>query len=222
MDKQRPIKITVDLVRKDGGDEIAHLFERVYNWYDTLHHTTETQDAIRKAAFRAAVMVRRQPTTIEDPFTVARNILRFCVVPETHITDVRRMTYIARAEAGEDVYAYGEPDSPTGIINVWDWDTRIPLFPLERWAWELEGSQPVMIDAHPSHDWHLHFKAHYTTAPTYTIGEQDLRDITITIARLPQEDLPKYGERVGRVCRMVEGYVNLYGDDPQKYDEHHF
>jgi hypothetical protein len=213
---KHPLTETVKQVRNEGGDEIGHLYERVVRWYEQLYVPTPAQLAIAEATHRATVMVHGHGADFDTTF--ARNMLRFCVVPESHITDERRATYIARAEAGEDVYSYGEVDSPTGIINVWDWDTRIPLFPLVQWTWELDQEHTRYSQI--AHQWIVRFEAHIILVSP--VGSRAVRDITITIARHMEEDQERYAERAGRVMQMIEGYINLYGDDPNRYDGHHF
>jgi hypothetical protein len=208
---KHPLTETVKQVRNDGGEEIGHLYERVVRWYEALAVPTPTQGQVAQAAHRAAVMVHRHGVDFDTTF--ARNILRFCVVPETHITDERRAAYIARAEAGEDVYAYGEVDSPTGIVNIWDWDTRIPLYPLAQWTWELISSA-CAHDAPVSLYWTLTFQHHVTHEPAPAVH--------ITIARHLEEDRERYAERAERVMQMIAGYINLYNDHPDGYDGHHF
>lgn len=199
-------------VRNDGGDEIADLYQRVMAWYNGLTVITDQQSQIARAANEAADLVLRPHT--ENDLTFARNVLRFCVIPESHITDARRMAYIARATAGEDVYSYGEADSPTGIINVWDWDTRLILYPLDRWVWTLSSATPIMQErAYPTHDWRLVFIGRLTDEEC---------PITITVARQNGESLETYGARSQRKAQEIEGWVNFYTDKPETYNHHHY
>lgn len=216
--QQQLLQDYIAQVRTAGGDEIAHLYERVMTWYGDLKLITDQQNEIVRAASKAANLVLC--TTNEDDLTYARNVLQFCVVPETHITHERRMAYIARAEAGEDVYAYGEPDSPTGIINVWDWDTRIPLFPLTQWTWEMVSCLPVMHEqAYVSGDWKITFSQHHDPTLAITVIPHT---ITVHIDRRPGEDLEIYGARAKRKAQELEGDLNLYDWQPNVFDGHHF
>jgi hypothetical protein len=132
------------------------------------------------------------------------------LVPDTHITPERRAALLTRAEAGEDVYAYGSEKSPTQIINLWDTDTRIILFPLASWKWELVTCQPIMLDqATVTRNWKLTFKDRpYSEA----------RTITVHIDRRPDENLETYGQRAQRIASEIEGDINFYGHVPDQYN----
>lgn len=140
-----------------------------------------------------------------DEFTRQRNVASIKEVPATHITEEMREALIKRASVPEDVYAYGSVDSPTGIINLWDTDTRIPFFPLSQYQWKLIGRTAMS-----SYVWELRF-SHLTIAQP---------DVTITINIDPlisEGDIGKYWLRVPRVAMMIEHYIALYGDHPQAY-----
>ncbi len=52
-------------------------------------------------------------------------------IPCALISDEARAAYLARAAAGEDVYAYvAAGDGSDPVWNLWDWDTRIVLAPI--------------------------------------------------------------------------------------------
>jgi hypothetical protein len=144
---------------------------------------------------------RHRPPTNPETITL---------VPDTHITPERRATLFLRATDGEDVYCYGSVDSPTGIINLWDTDTRIPLFPLAQWKWELMSCLPIMKEASPTYYWRLTFKDR-------TAGTQMLKDITVHIDRRPNEALETYGERAKRIAQEIEGNLANYGQQPIQY-----
>jgi hypothetical protein len=153
----------------------------------------------------------RHPVTkrrLNRPPTNAESIQE---IPGTHITDTYRAELLERANAGEDVYAYGSIDSPTGIINVWDWDTRIPLFPLAQWRWELQSQR---YDSE-SGQWLLTFKRH---------GFEETQQIAVWITRdsLGAADLKVYINRAKRRGVMIANYLNLYGYDPDHYHNLHF
>ena len=56
-------------------------------------------------------------------------------IPATHISDAERAAYLARADDGEDVRAYGHERLLTdNFVNIWDTDQRIAHGPLAtRW-----------------------------------------------------------------------------------------
>lgn len=133
-------------------------------------------------------------------------------IPSTHITAEYRAFLFTRAEHGEDVYAYGSIHSPTGIINVWDTDIRIPLYPLAQHRWNLVDATSN-IDEHPTL-WRLIF------AP-----EQPGLGVRITVwidRQIGDNTEAIYLARAGRRAQMIAHYINLYGDDPGKYHDCHF
>ena len=147
--------------------------------------------------------------------TITRNVQSIRDVPATHISAETRLILLRRAAKGEDVYCYGNVNSPTGIINLWDTDTRIPFYPLvqERWA------APVIARQANSNQWHIELES--TTVASLQ------RVVAITIDLHPWEvntdiGFSPYMHRAGRVGRMVCHYINLYQDDPAKYNGCHF
>ena len=132
-------------------------------------------------------------------------------IPDTHISPAYKAELLARAQAGEEVKAYGSVDSPTGIMNIWDIDTRIPLFSLDKWRWELAEQR---YDSE-SGQWILTFNQH---------GFEATSQIAVWVDRLvgDGEDLNAYINRAKRRGVMIAHYVNLYGDNPDRYHNLHF
>jgi hypothetical protein len=69
------------------------------------------------------------------------NVQSIRAIPASVITIEDRAAYLARAEAGEEVYAY-ESGPGTGHWNIFDIDTRIVLPPLAK-VWHIASATEV-------------------------------------------------------------------------------
>jgi hypothetical protein len=127
-------------------------------------------------------------------------------IPRAVISDMARVSYIRRAQAGELVYAY-PPAGPASerLWNVFDTETRIPYPALEK-QWKIIFTIPNNC---------------YAWTVVLTRGDEK-REITLFIhARPSDKDRFQYLDRAERVIRSVVGHLASYDSDPDNYNKTH-
>lgn len=210
-----PTKSLTSLIRpvcRTGRDEIAHLFSQIAERYGHITNPTDDERTIIQSAWLAACHIlpehpvthERREVTLDDD-TIARNVLRLCIVPATHITLERRATCIGRAILPEDVYCYKSQDA----WYLWDIDTRICLPPLASILWVLD-------DAHQIEDamiWQL---------LAHRVDTLESATITIHIAHAAMDTTPaSYQARARRVIQNTMGHVAKWGEDFTEHNNTH-
>ncbi len=119
-------------------------------------------------------------------------------VPPRFMPDRERAALVARALAGQDVYAYRSADPTQEVWNVWDIDTRIVQPPLEkRWLISIltylgderwfvciqRGTQELTVT------FFIHHHAQYDVAGEATYRARGMRQIDDVINHSAMYDL---------------------------------
>ena len=147
-------------------------------------------------------------TLVATSEEIAKNVASLEAIPETHIIPYIRAAYIARAQAGEDIQAYGlDRLARGGIANLWIVDTRIPLAPSAHYLW-IEALRLRQVNGGRTTLLFIHFDT------------KEKQRITVTIERhvgFPDSD-PHYEARAERVIEMISQTIALYQVEPSHYD----